>query len=242
MIKLYQFPAHFGVPNMSPFCMKLECFLRMTELDYETVTVQRPEKAPKGKCPYIVDGAGEMGDSELIMDHLVDTYGKDPDQGLDDGQRAVSRAFQAMLDERLYWVLVYSRWLEPALWPQIRAEFFAALPLPLRGLVSLLVRRGIRRQLWQQGMGRHQAEEVYGFGVADLRALATQLGDREYFHGDRPTRIDACVLSHTANILIPGHDSPLLQELGRQENLCAYTWRMMARYFPEYVPAGRAAA
>ena len=32
MIVLHQFGAAFGVPNPSPFCIKLECFLKMSGL------------------------------------------------------------------------------------------------------------------------------------------------------------------------------------------------------------------
>ena len=32
MIKLFQFPPAFGLPNASPFCMKLETWLRMAGL------------------------------------------------------------------------------------------------------------------------------------------------------------------------------------------------------------------
>jgi len=240
MITLYQFPAHCGVANMSPFCMKLECFLRMTGLEYKVEVVQRPIRAPKGKCPYIIDDGMAMGDSELIMDYLSEKYSLDPDLGLNKTQRAISHAFQGMLDERLYWVLVYSRWLDPRIWPDISREFFGTLPPVIRSLLPLLAQRGVRHQLWQQGMGRHSEDEIYAFGVADLQALADYLGDKDYFHGDSPSRIDVCVLAHTANILIPGHDSPLRRALQAQQNLCDYTWRMMQRYFAEMIPASAA--
>jgi hypothetical protein len=32
MIKLHQFATAFGLPNTSPFCVKLENYLRMTGL------------------------------------------------------------------------------------------------------------------------------------------------------------------------------------------------------------------
>ena len=37
MIKLYQFPPAFGLPNASPFCMKLETYLRMAGLPFTLV-------------------------------------------------------------------------------------------------------------------------------------------------------------------------------------------------------------
>ena len=52
-VKLYQFPSAWGLPNPSPFCMKLEVFLRLAEIPYEIVTWPDPRKAPKGKLPFI---------------------------------------------------------------------------------------------------------------------------------------------------------------------------------------------
>ena len=53
MITLHQFPSAWGLPNASPFCMKVETYLRMCNLPYTTVNVLNPAKGPKGKLPYI---------------------------------------------------------------------------------------------------------------------------------------------------------------------------------------------
>jgi len=55
MIKLYQFEPAFGLPNASPFCMKLETYLRMAGLAFEIVPRASLFKAPKDKMPYIED-------------------------------------------------------------------------------------------------------------------------------------------------------------------------------------------
>jgi hypothetical protein len=57
MIKLYQFKPALDLPNASPFCMKLEIYLRMANLPYEIVLNADSRKAPKGKLPYIEDGS-----------------------------------------------------------------------------------------------------------------------------------------------------------------------------------------
>ena len=36
-IKLFQFPRMFGIPNLSPFCCKLETWLRIAQIPYEVV-------------------------------------------------------------------------------------------------------------------------------------------------------------------------------------------------------------
>ena len=51
MIKLYQFAPAFGLPNTSSFCLKLETYLRMVEIPFESVYSNEMGKAPKGKMP-----------------------------------------------------------------------------------------------------------------------------------------------------------------------------------------------
>jgi hypothetical protein len=48
MIKVHQFAPAFGLPNASPFCMKLETYLRMAGLPFELVDDGNVIKAPQG--------------------------------------------------------------------------------------------------------------------------------------------------------------------------------------------------
>ncbi len=57
-ITLYQFPAAFGLPNASPFCMKVETYLRMAGIAYAPRYGMYQLRAPKKKLPYIDDGGG----------------------------------------------------------------------------------------------------------------------------------------------------------------------------------------
>ena len=52
---LFQLPRMFGIPNVSPFCWKLETWLRSRRFPYEVVDAPDPRKAPKGKLPFIED-------------------------------------------------------------------------------------------------------------------------------------------------------------------------------------------
>lgn len=58
--------------------------------------------------------AGEhIGDSQVIMDTLCADYGIDMDGSLSMEQAAVSRAMRRMVEEGLYWSIVYNRWVDP---------------------------------------------------------------------------------------------------------------------------------
>ena len=231
MIRLIQFPRALGVPNPSPFCMKVEILLKMAGLPYECEFAGNPRRGPKGKLPAIEDGGVVIGDSELIRGHLERKYGIDLDKGLDKAERAVAHAFARMLEERTYWTLVYSRWIDGRNWPESRATFFGGLPPIMRSLVPVLARRQVRGYLRGQGVGRHAPQDIYGMGVADLDAVATQLGDRPFFMGAAPTGVDAVVYPFVENFIVPPVDSPMRTAALGHANLVAYAQRMRERYF-----------
>ena len=107
-IKLFQFPRMFGIPNLSPFCCKLETWLRIARVRYEVVDTPDPRKGPKGKLPFIEDAGMRIADSSLIIDHLVKTRGVDPDAHLNDSQRAIALLVQRTLEEHYAFVLAYT--------------------------------------------------------------------------------------------------------------------------------------
>lgn len=233
MIKLYQFPPAFGLPNASPFCMKLETYLRMAGLPYEAPRHADLMKSPKGKMPYIEDAGKAIGDSALIIAYLKATYGDPLDAALSPAERAVSLAFHRLLEENLYWAMVYARWIEEPGWQLSKAAFFSKLPVPLKWFVPAMARRGLKKELWGHGMGRHSREEIYAIGCADLTALGDFLGDKAFFMGAQPTSLDACAYAFLANLLWVPLDSPLKQHALKYPNFEAFCRRMKAKYYPE---------
>ena len=99
-IKLFQFPRMFGIPNLSPFCCKLETWLRITRVPYEVVDTLDPRKGPKGKLPFIEDAGMRIADSSRIVDHLVKIRGVDPDGRLNTSERAIVLLVQRTLEEQ----------------------------------------------------------------------------------------------------------------------------------------------
>jgi glutathione S-transferase len=231
MIKLHQFPPLYGLPNASPFCLKVETWLRMAGLPFEVVDDFDMGKAPKGKMPYIEDNGKKIADSGLILEYLKSSYGDSLDAHLNVKQKAVTLAFTRVLDEHLYWSQIYVRWLDPVGWARTKADFFTLLPAPLRLFVPTLARRGMKQQFWGQGMGRHSPEEIYSLANADLDALADWLGEQPFFHGETPSSLDAVAYAYLANLLWTPFDSPVKSHaaaLPRFEDFCL---RMKAKYY-----------
>lgn len=230
-IVLCQPPRALGVPNPGPFCTKLETWLRLAGLPYEVETVLNPRKGPKGKVPFIRLDGRAIGDSDLIIDLLSERHPELPERL----RRAdpAGHVLQRMLEEHLYWAMVYSRWLDDG-FERVRRAYFEALPAVIRSLVPLVARRAVRRQLWEQGIGRHGADAIYGRAARDLDAVAALLPATGYLAGAEPGRVDASaygVLTNIVDVDLPTR----LRGIGRSHpEILDYTARMRAAAFPEF--------
>lgn len=235
MITLYQFDRTWGIPNLSPFCCKVETYLRIAGIDH-VVEPAFPLRAPKGKLPYIEDRGQLLADSRFIIAHLKTAY-KDLDADLNPQQLAVSMAMQRLLEEHLFWIALYSRWqYTDANWQANKEAIFGKLPGVIRDLVANGWRIRIRKQIHGHGISRHRPEEIFQLGRQDVDALATFLGDKTYFMGDHPTTLDACAFGLLVNITDCPIESPLKEYCLSQNNLTDYVQRMMREYYSHIIP------
>jgi glutathione S-transferase len=232
MITLYNFGPAFGLPDPSPFVMKVETLLKMAKLPYRTDSTGFT-KAPKGKIPYIEDDGVIVADSTFIRWHLEKKYGIDFDRGLDAGQRASAWAFEKMIEDNLYWVIVHDRWVDDANFRKGPVRFFDRVPAPIRPLVVTMIRRKVRGALRGHGLGRHSNDEILALGKKSIAAIADFLGDKPFFFGPEPTGVDATVFAFVAGALCPHFDSRTRSAAEQHANLRRYVGRMTARFYPE---------
>lgn len=232
MITLFTFGPMFGLPEPSPFVMKAETLLKMAPLPYR-IDTGGFTKAPKGKLPYIDDGGLVVADSTFIRWHLEKKYGVDFDRGLDAAQKATAWAFEKMIEDNLYWVLVHDRWVDDANFRNGPMRFFDRVPAPIRPLVVPMIRRKVRSALHGQGMGRHSNDEIRALGEKSVNALADFLGDKPFFFGAEPTGVDATVFAFVCGLLCPHFTSPTRTAAEAHDNLRRYVGRMTARFYPD---------
>lgn len=233
MITLFTFGPAFGLPDPSPFVIKAEMLLKLSGLPYETRTGGFA-RAPKGKLPYIRDGEAVIADSTLIRLHLERRHGVDFDGHLPARERGIGWAAEKMIEDQLYWVLVYWRWIDDANFERGMSFFFKRAPAPIRPLVVHMVRRRVRGTLHAHGIGRHSEAEMTELAARGIDALAQILGDNRYFLGDRPSGADAMLFAFLACGLCPIFENPLRSRLEAMPNLVAYRDRMFAEFFPAF--------
>ena len=232
MITLYQFPSLWGLPNPSPFCAKVETYLRMTELPFKARGAN-PQKAPKKKLPYIDDEGTIVADSGAIVEHLATKRGADLDAKLGDADRALGHLVKRTFEESLYWPLVWFRWVDDEGWPTVDRDMLKpVLPPVLRTVLPPLIRRNLTKATHAQGIGRHERSEILAYVDRDLGALSTFLGRKPYFLGEEPSSVDATAYGFV-NLLLwaPPAGNAVQQRTREHANLVAYAERMRDRYY-----------
>lgn len=242
MITLYKFGPLEHVCDASPFCVKVEAYLKMAGLAYEVKAgPEHLKTAPKGKLPYITDNGKTVADSAFILQYLKETYG-DIDSRLNDQEKAIATAFTRLLEENLYWVVVHARWMLPQNAAMLEQNIFGLpaflrFPLPLRVFIKYKVKQKMKDTVFAQGLGRHSNEEITAIGDRDLLALANFLRDKPYFFGDEPCSFDAIAYGSLANMLLVScYQAPIFDKARTYENLLAFTRRFHERYFGPLEP------
>ena len=94
----------------------------------------------------------------------------------------------------------------------------------------------IKKYRWGHGIGRHSAEEIRHIGACDLRAMSTMLGDKQYFMGDEPTRVDATMFGFLCMLIfgMPAEASSHKLLNNELQNLVKYVYRMKERFWPDW--------
>ncbi len=230
-VLVHQLRGAWGLESISPFCLKLDLYLRLAGIPYEVVVEGAPFKGPKRKAPWITHDGRVIGDSALIIDYLNRAFDVDLDAGLSREQRAAGRALRAMLEENLYWAVIFERWIDEKNFADFRNIVLSAVPAPVRPLVAKLARRGVRQQFMGHGMGRHSPRDIGDIAGRDIAALADWLGSNEFMMGEKPTEIDAAAFGMLANIWYAPIDGTLKRHLAGHAKLVGYIERLQDRYY-----------
>lgn len=232
-LTLFQFQRGMGVPNLSPFCMKAEILLKMTGQPFQIETMDDPRKAPKGKLPMLRDGSTDIADSTFIQTHLEQAHGVDFYPGYAAKDRAIGHAVSRMCEERLYWVMIYSRWIEPANWPKISQFWFGGMPPIICSIIPKIAQKQVKGNLQAQGVGRHTREDIYSLGITDINAVADILGDNEFLLGSTASGADAAAYPFIENALLEELPCPLLDAAKARDNLIRYAQRCRALWYAD---------
>ncbi|KAJ5826383.1 glutathione S-transferase [Penicillium riverlandense] len=209
-----------GHYTWSPFVTKLEARMRFAGISYRTESGS-PRTAPRGKIPYLTIESDDnqppqtVSDSALIIKGFVENgIVEDLNAQLSPAEKAQDLALRALLEDRLYFLQAYEKWVQN-FYAQ-RDHLFAAMPYPMRVIIGYLVYRKMTQTLYGQGTMRFSPEEISSFRDeiwANLNGLLTTAklqrsgkDDKEkpfwVLGGDNPTDADSVLFGFIVGALI----------------------------------------
>jgi glutathione S-transferase len=230
-VVVHQLPGAWGLVSISPFCLKLDAYLRIAGIPFRAVVDATPFRGPKGKLPWIEHEGHRIGDSGFIIEYLERRFGSRVNGGLSAAERAIALSLRRLIEENLYWTMVYDRWMVEDNWRIFRDVVLGGVSPPLRRVVAPLARRGVRRQLKGHGMGLHSRDEIHAIGRRDIGAVADFLGSKPFLMGGAPTEIDAVAYGLLPNVMNVPIESPIKEVALERGNLVEYVERLRSRYF-----------
>ena len=230
MITLFRFgPAWDKFGCISQFVLKIETYLRMAGIEFETRSLGLgfAETAPKGKLPFIEHDGAQIADSSIIVDYLKEHFGDPLDAALSSSERAKGHTIKRMVEEHIWWIMARERWWAPEnpYWdtPGLLKELDQASYEEARD--------DSRRKCIEHGVGAFTEDELDKRGREDLDALSTFLGEHPYILGDQPTSVDATTYAFLWQIMNGPYTSRLKDAAQEHDNLLAYIQRMSKEWF-----------
>jgi len=234
MITLHGFGPNIGVPDPSPFVLKVDAYLRLAEIPFKRINgIQNMRTAPKGKLPFIVDNGKTIADSAFIIEHLNANYDVQLDQHLSEQQRAIGHFLCKTLEEQLYWCAMYYRWHDDKGFEQLKPKFFRGLPFPLKHIIPMVVRRGLKAALKGQGTSLHTPQEILRIAEKTLSSVEALIGDGPFLFGDKPCSADATLFAFLAQTNLAELDLPMNSFARKSAVLQRYAEHFRDTYYAE---------
>ncbi|CAH1797459.1 unnamed protein product [Owenia fusiformis] len=242
-VKLVTVQRFKFIPNLSPFSLALETFMRLANIQYEveftkTVTINKET----GQVPFVIVNGVQVNDSQKIMSHLSEVFDVDLNSELNPIEKTISHAFVRMMNEFTSWTYFYWRYVDhpELIFPDIMdsPESFGISPDDPDKKQNWIdaARKKLLEQTHNQGVGRKSKEEIYKMGMDDLRGLSVYLGEKPFMFGDKASVVDCVLFGHLCQIVylpLPTMPHKIMVE-NECKNLVAFCDRMKALAWPDW--------
>jgi len=242
IVYLYQFMRTPVIPSLSPYCLKVETWLRLVGLKYENVDHKMKFRSKKGQLPFIELNGEEIADSAIIIKQLSDKFNTDLDASLTPEQKLVAHSNIHMIEHHFAWVVKWWRCRSPSEWMKaaklnLQQSLNTRIPNAVLNFAFKLRFKQAAKKVRAHGIGVHKPEEIEEFGKSDLKVLSDLLGKKDFFFGDEPSTMDVVAFANLAQLVYMDPEvrvslrEYLLEHCGNLNGLCR---RMQERAFPDW--------
>ncbi|RNF02793.1 uncharacterized protein Tco025E_08329 [Trypanosoma conorhini] len=228
-------------PNLFPQCVKLETFLRLAKIPYTAHFTSDASLSPTGRLPFIVYNGTVIGDAELCIKFLNETFKVGMNDGLTPEDHAIGHITRRMVETSLNYGLHRSILVDrPELMQQMFVKEYLVHPRPARRLVNSM-RRQVIKALTAVGYNTLSKEQYPQEFLHEVQSLETLLSEKPFLLGDKPTSYDCTVYGwmHVAREM--GPHGPAIRYLRKSKVLNDYLLRMKKLAFPDIHELGTSA-
>jgi len=187
----------------------------------------------KGKFPWVLYEGNAVDDSSFIIEYLNRNAGVENRRGaviLHPEIRAIARAFQKLIEEELYWIVMIFRYGH-----KMRESYLQKLVLDTSLEDVGRIREQVMWNAWAQGLARHTKEDLIAIFEDDIECISNYLGKRPYLMGRACSEVDSSLFGLLAQIMWQMSGSPLEIKLKSEfPNLCKYCDRLKGEFFPDW--------
>ncbi|KAF8366067.1 hypothetical protein PRIPAC_83896, partial [Pristionchus pacificus] len=240
-VYLVQYPRCRTLPNLSPWSLKLETWLRMADIPFTNISNEFKKFSSKGQVPFIELNGRQIADSNIIIEALKQEFHKASMEPSAPSDQALAQAFTALVEDHLCWALF-------ALRSKVGFEFLVSddgfgrhygtgmKKRMMTIVVRKLVNKNMKTRAQAQGMGKHSPDELHEIAIKDLKSISIFLADKPYFGGDHPTTLDATVFGHLAPFVYTPTPDGILTEHVKETyaNLGQFIERVKEKYWPDW--------
>ncbi|XP_043242731.1 failed axon connections-like [Amphibalanus amphitrite] len=242
VVYLFQFSRTPVLPSISPFCLKVETFLRVAGIKYENVDHRMKLRSKKGQLPFVELNGEEISDSSFIIKELSAKFEKDLDAALSTEQKTLSHAMITMVENHLHWIVSWWKTKVPVRMldgykMDLQKVFQTKIPAPILNFVFKQKMKSKSKAVKAVGLGVHKSEEIEDLGKSDLKALSDQLQDKPFFFGDEPTLLDIVTFANVAQLVFLDKEveCPLRSYIEESHtNLVGHANRIKERFYPDW--------
>ena len=197
-------PPAGGLRQLSPYVVKVEMALTYLNAKYISKSVD-PWKirklSPNGKVPWIEIDNLEIGESDVIIEHLVKVYKSDLPGSLSADDQILGTALKRLTEKNLYWYMVWSKFMTAESREEIISCFFSRYPKSVQKFAS--------RYAIKTHTSFSKVHEIGNLSEAirdaeitsDLLTLSQQLEKDNFLLGQEITVFDFPIAAMLASIL-----------------------------------------
>ncbi|KAE9556219.1 hypothetical protein FO519_000558 [Halicephalobus sp. NKZ332] len=237
VVYLVQIPRAGAIPSLSPFCFKLETWLRMAGIKYHNVSNDFTHVSYKGQIPFIELNGRQIADSDHIIMELTKIFNVELDKNLTPLEWANSIAYHHLIEHGILWGNLYFKSINNnfmATPDGVINHFTGFKKFIFKSFILGQRRRSFAAKCKAQGIGLDTPAEVEATLKNQIKALSTFMGESKFLIKDVPTTVDAVCFSALCHFYYLPINKMIKNYIDEQENLVDYMRRMKEEFWSDW--------